>query len=148
VIARPDPIPPPGKSKNRDSEPTLAGQVFIAVSDLGIGIIASMKDRSAQAVRRSVANMNDWDVLEQASLAGISRTGLRARGLGLHYVSMQADITHIRSGNGTLSINRNKALREARRDAFVPGTSIVAILDISDQRLRDEETRIIIHASR
>lgn len=129
---------PAGKHREKTKSEIDGAQMLIAVSDLGIGIAASMAKHAVPEIALSLSKLKEWVVLEQATLPYVSRTGLRTRGLGLYCVSRAATTTQIRSGKGAVHIDGNKSTSQSHRDAFVQGTSVIAIIDISE-KLREQE---------
>lgn len=100
-------------------------RLFIAVSDLGIGINASLAERFAQSMGTDPASVTDEECLQFAVLPGSSRHPLSVRGWGLHRVRTSADQLRLSSGKATITWrgNRAPALRAA---ADLHGTSAVA----------------------
>lgn len=112
------------------SRSSLLGQLFVAVSDLGIGIKTSLSERAEFDVGGSFEGFEDWQYLEYALTEGSSRFGPNIRGNGLPTVARLASKTHISSGQATLYVDRDKSQRRHVTTSPLPGTSILLIFDV------------------
>ena len=101
-------------------------QVLLAITDIGIGIKASLRQAANLADRPEDAD--DATFLQLAVLPGVTRTGFSSRGRGLATVASLADRLDIWSGAGFLSCKREQ--HQAKRIAHLPGTSLRATFSI------------------
>lgn len=107
-----------------------SGQLFVAVSDLGIGIEASFKDAWGRDSIVPQEGLRGWKVLEYATLPGVSSTGLGVRGFGLNTVTNMADIVHLTSGQGSFYLDKRKGTKKGQSIQSIPGTSVLLIFNI------------------
>lgn len=118
------------------------GQLFVAVSDLGIGIRQSLlKRREGDVDLRSDAD--DEACLRYAVQPGTSRFGLDVRGHGLPTVLGLADMVHLSSGKASLYNDRRKSVQKSQPLTFLQGTSALLVFDVHKQE--EDETNNASH---
>lgn len=120
----------------RASKASLIGQMFLAVSDLGIGIEMSLRDRVSEESGKAPQGISGWEILEYAIQPGVSRTRLGIRGYGLHSVTQVADISNISSTTGSLYIDNRKKKKKGSYIDYMPGTSVLLTLDVHDKNTK------------
>ena len=104
----------------------------IAVSDLGIGIKASFRERAKFDFGNMFDRFTESDYLEYAIQPGTSRFGPDIRGNGLSIVTKIASVMYLTSGQATISINNRDSRRNINRKKIENnhGTSLLVILDL------------------
>lgn len=115
--------------KNQDNKSV---EILLAVSDLGIGI----KDSLYNYLKQEDPSIDESMCLKYAIMPGISRTGLKARGMGLNKVAQFADKMHLSSGKSSLLVDNQKQSQSTKVTDFLPGTS--ALIIFQEQSLKKD----------
>ena len=113
------------------SKAGLAGRLFVAVSDLGIGVGSSLRLHAARKEAVTAQGLTDCECLQYALTPGISRTGIASRGHGLPTVARVAATTQLSSGKGLIMVNHDLSLIRTLETPQVPGTSAVLMFDVA-----------------
>ncbi len=114
----------------RGTRDPVVGQLFVAVSDLGIGIRRSLIEH-AETELGIPAGANDEFCLRWALGRGHSRFGPGvSRGLGLWQVARLANVVHFSSGECSVYLNRTRRIEQVQKLDALPGTSLLLIFDI------------------
>lgn len=109
-------------------------RLFLAVSDLGVGIARSLATRVASEAGKAASSVTDAECLRFAVAPGSSRHRLEIRGWGLHNVRTAADQFRLSSGRARLVWRVGKQAPTITAVAALPGTSAVAEFEVPQNR--------------
>lgn len=106
--------------------------LHLAVTDFGIGIKNSLL-KSKEFM--GLDDENDSFFIEKAIAFNVSSTEKANRGFGLSLVSQFADVLHINSGQGSISVRKIDGLASTKKRNIpnLIGTSITCILKVDEE---------------